>query len=214
MTAPVAMFGAALRRAARGDGASLTLLDRRGAPIRLYDAGVWSAEQRAGDGSLVDRCRPYTIDLGCGPGRLTAALSIAGRPVLGIDISPQAVRFARMRGVPALLADALGPLPDEGRWHSALLADGNIGIGGDPVRLLHRTRRLVRPGGRLLVEVDPPGHGSWQGDVALSDGRRVSDAFAWAFVGADQIAAIAAAAGLRVLESWTEAGRWFVDLRD
>ena len=135
-------------------------------------------------------------------------------PSLGVDISPQAVRYTRRRGAPALLADALGPLPGEGRWHSALLADGNIGIGGDPVRLLHRTRRLLRPGGRLLVEVDPPGHRSWQGNVALSDGHRVSDVFAWAFVGADQIAAIAAAAGLRVLEHWTEAGRWFVDLRD
>jgi SAM-dependent methyltransferase len=213
MTAPVAVFGAALRRAARGDGASLTLLDLGGAPMRQYDAGTWSADQRAGDRSLVERCRPYTIDLGCGPGRLTAALATAGRPVLGVDISPQAVRYTRRRGAPALLADALGPLPGEGRWQSVLLADGNIGIGGDPVRLLRRARRLVQPDGRLLVEVDPPGHRSWRGDVALSDGRRVSHAFAWAFVGADQIAAIADAAGLRVLEHWTEAGRWFVDLR-
>ena len=145
----------------------------------------------------VTRC-----DLGCGPGRLAAALATAGWPVLGVDISPQAVRFARRRGVPALLADALGALPDEGRWQSALLADGNIGIGGDPVRLLRRTRRLLRPGGRLLVEVDPPGHGSWQGDVALSDGRRVSDAFAWAFVGADQIADIAAEVGSKLGDPW------------
>jgi SAM-dependent methyltransferase len=214
MTAPVTMFGAALRRAARGDGASLTLLDRRGARMREFDARTWSADRRAGDESLVDRCRPYTIDLGCGPGRLAAALATAGRPVLGVDISPQAVRYTRRRGVPALLADALGPLPGEGRWQSALLADGNIGIGGDPVRLLRRTRRLLEPGGRLLAEVDPPGHRCWRGDVALSDGHTVSDVFAWAFVGADQIADIAAEAGLRVLEHWTEAGRWFVDLRD
>jgi SAM-dependent methyltransferase len=214
MTAPVAMFGAALRRAARGDGASLTVLDGRGAYMREFDARTWSADRRAGDESLVARCRPYTMDLGCGPGRLAAALATTGRPVLGVDISPQAVRYTRRRGVPALLADALGPLPGEGHWHTVLLADGNIGIGGDPVRLLRRTRRLLHCGGRLLVEVDPPGHRSWRGDVALSDGQQVSDVFAWAFVGADQIAGVAEAAGLRVLEHWTEAGRWFVDLRD
>jgi len=214
VTAPVSMFGAALRRAARGDGASLTVLDQRGALMREFDAATWSADRRAGDESLVARCRPYTIDLGCGPGRLGAALATAGRPVLGVDISPQAVRYTRRRGVPALLADALGPLPGEGSWRTALLADGNIGIGGDPVRLLRRTRRLLHAGGRVLVEVDPPGHGSWRGHVALSDGHTVSQVFAWAFVGADQIAALAEAAGLRVLEHWTEAGRWFVDLRD
>jgi len=213
MTAPVAMFEAALRRAARGDGASLTVLDRRGTPMREFDAGTWSADRRPGDTSLVDRCSPYTMDLGCGPGRLAAALATAGHPVLGVDISPQAVRYTRRRGAPALLADALGPLPDEGRWRSVLLADGNIGIGGDPVRLLRRARRLLAPGGSLLVEVDPPGHGSWRGDVALSDGRQVSERFAWSFVDADEIAALAAAAGLQVLHRWTEAQRWFVDLR-
>ncbi len=45
------------------------------------------------------------------------------------------------------------PVPGEGQWHWALLADGSIGIGGDPVRLLRRVAELVGPGGRALVEV-------------------------------------------------------------
>jgi hypothetical protein len=49
--------------------------------------------------------------------------------------------------------------------------------------------------------------------LALSDGRRVSDVFAWAFVGADEVAAIAAEADLDTAACWTEAGRWFVHLR-
>ena len=32
-----------------------------------------------------------------------------------------------------LRRDLFAPLPGEGRWHHVLLADGNIGIGGDPV---------------------------------------------------------------------------------
>jgi hypothetical protein len=38
-----------------------------------------------------------------------------------------------------------------------LLLDGNIGIGGDPHRLLRRVRELLTPTGRLLVELDVDG---------------------------------------------------------
>ena len=35
-------------------------------------------------------------------------------------------------------------LPGEGRWHHVPLADGNIGIGGDPVPLQRRFVELRR----------------------------------------------------------------------
>ena len=44
-------------------------------------------------------------------------------------------------------------LPGERRWGTVLLLDGNIGIGGDPVRLLRRCADLVRPRGQVLAEV-------------------------------------------------------------
>ncbi|MDP9442781.1 MAG: hypothetical protein M3P34_11540, partial [Actinomycetota bacterium] len=50
-----------------------------------------------------------------------------------------------------------GALPGEGRWATALLIDGNIGIGGDPVALLRRVAELLRPAGVVLVELDAPG---------------------------------------------------------
>ncbi len=102
--------------------------------------------------------------------------------------------------------------PGEGRWRHALLVDGNIGIGGDPARLLRRCRQLVGTAGALLVEVEPPGVASWRGELALADGVLVSTTFPWAFVGADALAALAATAALRVLERWTEAKRWFATL--
>ncbi len=49
------------------------------------------------------------------------------------------------------------PLPGEGRWGTALLADGNIGIGGDPVALLRRLREVLDPRGRIVVELAAPG---------------------------------------------------------
>jgi SAM-dependent methyltransferase len=215
VTAAVALFGAALRRAERGEPAALRLVGPDGAAVRALDQHAWHSGLRPGDHTLLARCPDGTVDLGCGPGRLTGALATSGRRVLGVDVSPQAVRYARRHGAPVLRQDLFGPLPGEGGWPGALLADGNIGIGGDPARLLRRCHRLVGPGGTVLVEVDPPGAGSWNGLVALADGGgsgRTSAPFAWAFVAADDLATIAEAAALRLTETWTEAGRWFARL--
>jgi SAM-dependent methyltransferase len=210
----LAVYGAALRRASRGQCAALRLVDGCGAAVRHLDAGAWYAELRPGDGGLLERCRDgsSTLDIGCGPGRLTGALAAEGRMALGVDVSPHAVRYARQRGAPAVRVDVFGAVPAAGRWCRALLADGNIGIGGDPVRLLRRCRSLLSASGAVLVEVDPPGTRSWVGELALADRVRVSTSFAWAFVGVDDIAAMADSALLRVVETWTEAGRWFVSL--
>jgi SAM-dependent methyltransferase len=200
---PLVLYGVALRQ-----GSRLRLLDTRGTPIRSVDTSRWAA-LRPGDTGLLARCGGATLDVGCGPGRLTAALAEAGHPALGVDISAEAVRQARHRGAAALRRCVFGPLPGEGRWRRVLLADGNIGIGGDPVRLLRRCARLLGRDGAALVELDPPGTTTWRGEVALTDGERVSATFPWAFVGVDGFARLAGRGGLRVLESWTEAGRWF-----
>jgi SAM-dependent methyltransferase len=138
------------------------------------------------------------IDLGCGPGRLVVSLAARGVPALGVDSSPAAVALARLRGASVLERDLFGPLPGEGRWATALLFDGNVGIGGDPDRLLRRCRALTGPTGQVVVEVEPPGRG-WRRVTAWleRDGDR-SDPFAWAVVGADAIAELALAAGLRL----------------
>jgi SAM-dependent methyltransferase len=180
---PVAVFGAALRRVARGQRAPLRLLDR-GRPVRRVDA-AWYAELRPGDGGLLARCASDTLDVGCGPGRLAGALAAAGRRALGVDVCGQAVRYARRRGAPAVRRDVFDPLPVEGGWRTVVLADGNVGIGGDPVRLLRRCRALAAGDGAVLVEVDPPGVPSWVGELAVCDGERTSAPFAWAFVGVD-----------------------------
>ncbi|WP_344407316.1 class I SAM-dependent methyltransferase, partial [Dactylosporangium fulvum] len=186
-------------------------LDRAGRPLRRIDA-AWYGELRPGDSGLLDRCGADTIDLGCGPGRITGALVAGGRRALGVDVSAQAVRYARLRGAPAVHGSLFEQLPGEGDWTTAVLADGNIGIGGDPVRLLDRCRHLVAGDGALVVEVDPPGSRTWQGEVVLDDGDRISERFGWAFVAVDDIARLADAAALRLVETWTEADRWFVRL--
>jgi SAM-dependent methyltransferase len=207
----LAVFDAALERAAAGSPVVLTLTDELGAEQRL-DAASWCRTHLPGDRRLLDRCAGPTLDVGCGPGRLTGALNRLGRPALGIDVSAAAVRLARARGATALRRDVFAALPGHGRWRHLLLADGNIGIGGDPVRLLRRCRELLAPGGRLHVEVAPPGTRSWSGAARIGAGDAVSGPFGWAVLAVGDLPAPAAAGALRILTTWTEAGRWFATL--
>lgn len=178
-------------------------------PLRVDE---W-LRSRPGDASLVERCTGPTLDVGSGPGRLTVALAERGTPVLGIDVTPYAVNIARAAGALTLLRDVFGRVPGTGRWMTVLLADGNIGIGGDPEALLRRVGELITPLGQALVEVQPPGSALRKEQVRLRHGGQSSDWFPWAYVGADQIAELARGAGLTVRETWTTHGRWFVRLR-
>jgi hypothetical protein len=104
------------------------------------------------------------------------------------------------------------PLPGHGRWSTALLADGNVGIGGDPVGLLRRLRDLLTQDGRVVVELDPPGSGSAVVRVRVAHGLRRSDWFPWGHLAANHASVVAEAASLRVAEQWQDTGRWFAVL--
>ena len=173
-------------------------LVRVGARARTLRVRRWRAEASRSDRWLLDGCRGPTVDLGCGPGRLVSALIERGVPALGVDSSALAVQLCARRGAVALHRDVFDALPGEGRWHHALLADGNVGIGGDPVALLRRVRRLLGPRGSVLVElVGEPG--LWRGPArVLEPDGTASNWFPWAVVGADAIGAVAEAAGLRL----------------
>ncbi|MGC5561386.1 class I SAM-dependent methyltransferase [Streptomyces sp. FR-108] len=115
----------------------------------------WCARADAVDLEILDRCEGSVLDIGCGPGRLVAELAGRGRRVLGIDVSAAAVSRTERLGGPALRRSVFEPLPAEGRWDTALLVDGNIGIGGDPPALLARLTDLLVPAGLLIAETVP-----------------------------------------------------------
>lgn len=172
-------------------------------PVHRWTGAHGAADHRL----LLAHCRGRTIDIGCGPGRLVEGLAARDVPALGIDISPEAVRLTRDRGGLALLRDVFAPVPGEGRWDVALLADGNIGIDGDPVRLLRRTYELVRAGGRVVVELDPAGTGLRHHRIHLRVGRRMTPAFDWARVGLDAIGRVAEVSGFSVETTVSLGGR-------
>lgn len=173
---------------------------------------LWIRSADASDRAVLAHCKGATIDIGCGPGRMSAHLAQLGGCVLGIDVVPEAVDQTRARGVTALRRDVFSPVPGEGRWETALLADGNIGIGGDPARLLRRMHELLAPRGRVVVDLAPYGIGIQTTAVMLRTERQSSRPFAWTVVGAEVIGAVAQAAGLTVLATHEYANRWFAVL--
>ncbi|MCC6496115.1 MAG: class I SAM-dependent methyltransferase [Propionibacteriaceae bacterium] len=178
--------------------------------LRVRD---WSSDQLPGDRGLLDRCLGRTLDLGCGPGRLTAALLAGHVLALGVDVSKEAVALARARGAAALQRDVFGPLPREGCWQHILLADGNIGIGGDPIRLLARCRELLDQTGTVLVDLQGTGAHLRTDRLRLRVGELASDWFHWSSLPTGALRAVAAAAGFSVVEVWRSAGRWQAELR-
>jgi SAM-dependent methyltransferase len=171
-----------------------------------YRVGSWSGALD-GDDAVVDLCTGPTLDVGCGPGRMTRLLAERGTIVLGIDVVPEAVWRTRDRGAVAMLRDVFDRVPAEGRWGTVLLADGNLGIGGNPSRLLARLRHLLSPGGLVVADVAPPGTGLRAGTVQLRAGGLVSEPFPWAFVGADAVAEVARGGGFATTTRDID-GRW------
>jgi SAM-dependent methyltransferase len=192
-----------------GDEVEIEYADGRRRPL---EAMRW-LDPIDGDEAMLSRCAEPTLDVGSGPGRLTVALTRRGVRALGIDVTPHAVRLTRRRGGKALCRDVFDRVPGSGRWATVLLADGNIGIGGDPVALLRRVRELVRPGGEVLAEVADPGTPSTVDRVRLRHGDTLGAWFLWATVSASDLPGLADRTMFRVAECGEEAGRWFAVLR-
>ena len=186
-------------------------IEYAGGGRRPLDAARWLAPVD-GDAAMLDRCTGPTLDVGSGPGRLTVELAARGVFALGIDITPYAVHLTRSAGGLALCRDVFDHVPGLGRWATVLLADGNIGIGGDPDVLLGRVRQLVRAGGQVIAEVEPPGTPSRADRVRLRAGTAVGGWFAWATVSAADVTGIARRAGFPRTDCWQEAGRWFASM--
>ncbi|MEA2178566.1 MAG: hypothetical protein QOG77_1863, partial [Solirubrobacteraceae bacterium] len=186
--------------------------DGSGAAVELASSR-WLAGAEATDLRVLARADGPVLDVGCGPGRHVRALARAGVAALGLDASPAAVRLARERGTAVIQGSVFDDVPAAGRWRTALLLDGNVGIGGDPAALLARVAELLAPDGGVLCECDAPGSGVRAGPVRLEHEQRTSRWFPWAQVGVDACCEIALALGFAATALWEDGGRWFAHLR-
>jgi SAM-dependent methyltransferase len=103
------------------------------------------------------------LDLGCGAGRFLAALAGAGAEPVGVEVSAAALARARRNAPEAELA-LVAPgeaLPLDHRSVDVVWCSEVLEHVADTAGLLLEVRRVLRPGGRLLVTV--PYHGRVQG---------------------------------------------------
>jgi SAM-dependent methyltransferase len=178
-------------------------------PRAVFDLEQWSAPASADERALLHDVRSPVLDIGCGPGRLVAALRDRRVEVLGIDAAPLAIARARAYGRKVVQRSVFDPIPAEGSWATVLLFDGNIGIGGSPARLLTRVHELLTVGGRAIVETEPPGTGVEFGMAELEVATGMIGWFPWSWVAADELAVLAEDAGFRVDDCRVLDGRWF-----
>jgi len=211
--AAVDMYGAELVRAAAEptQAGALRVVDERGEELSFALRRYLEVPAPEEDGVL-ERATGPVLDIGCGPGRHVLALSRRGVVAVGVDISPLAVRLARTRGAFVIEGSVFDRLPGAGTWGSALLLDGNIGIGGAPRELLARVGALLAPAGVVLVEAEPPGGRTGRLRVRLEAERTRSQWFPWARISSAELPGLAAAAGFAVAEEWQAGARRFAQL--
>ncbi|MFI9470520.1 class I SAM-dependent methyltransferase [Streptomyces sp. NPDC052492] len=197
-------------RAGRGP----LFLRRSDGRLLPLDVERWCAEPDAADLEVLERCEGAVLDVGCGPGRLVAALGARGRRALGIDVSEAAVAHTVRRGGQAVPASVFGPLPGTGCWDTALLMDGNIGIGGDPAALLDRLARVLTAGGLLIAETVPDPEVDERILVQVTDAHgSPGELFPWARLGTPALLRHARARGWHPEDQWSTPTRTFAALR-
>jgi len=91
------------------------------------------------------------LDVGCGPGIVTAALRRTGFEAVGVDLTPAMLREARSAGVTCVRGDVTS-LPFRSEAVDVALSRNTFHHLADPRRVLQEMARIVRHGGRVVIE--------------------------------------------------------------
>jgi SAM-dependent methyltransferase len=177
------------------------------------DFARWNGAADRVDIALLNSVRGPVLDVGCGPARMVRAAVAMRLEVLGLDVSPIAIELGRAAGLPIHEGSVFDSLPAEGDWHTVLLVDGNVGIGGDVSKLLSRCAELISSDGEVVIEVDsdPARDHRYTGRLVDIHGGS-SESFPWAEVGLLGVTRRAALAGLELRQAWSAGSRSFCRL--
>lgn len=97
------------------------------------------------------------LDVGCGQGRILKLLASRAQRAVGVDINSDARRLARAELLLAgtsnttLRQGDMMALPFEDREFDTIILDDVLRLATDPVAAIVEAKRLLNPGGRLIV---------------------------------------------------------------
>ncbi|MGK5531048.1 class I SAM-dependent methyltransferase [Streptomyces sp. URMC 129] len=123
------------------------------------------------------------LDAGCGTGRWSVALAERYDEVVAVDAAPAMIEIAgRERSRPNIryqVRDIMSLTPERDGLFDAVVVFSCLVHVGEPAPLLALLRRVVAPGGVLLIiePQRPPtwGRPGWQADFAFGQARAVYD---------------------------------------
>ncbi len=150
---------------------------------------------------LNPRAGERILDLGCGDGVLTQALSECGCRVVGIDASEAQVEAARRRGIEAHVIDAHELLFDD--EFDAVFSNAALHWMLRPDDVLAGVARGLKAGGRFVGEFGGEGNVS-RVVAALTEslaqrGISAAEIFPWYFPSVDEFRSILESAGFSVI---------------
>ena len=115
---------------------------------------------------------PRVLDVGAGTGGLLANLRTSAWKV-GLEISSEGIRLARSRGAFPLVQGSVSALPfADGSFDSVVSIDVLCHAGVEERQAVEETARVLRPGGRMLVQVPAFKWLYGEHDVAVWSKRR------------------------------------------
>jgi len=132
-------------------------------PAQEWDPDVYATNARfVADlaGAVVDLLAPQPgeriLDLGCGDGALTQAISEAGADVLGVDASDDLVQATKNLGLDARVVNG-HHLEFEAEF-DAVFSNAALHWMRDPEAVIDGVRRALKPGGRFVAEFGGAGN--------------------------------------------------------
>jgi len=126
---------------------------------RLYflEYDEWPSHEK----KAMEFVKGRVLDIGCGAGRHSLYLQGRGFDVLGIDISPLAIKVCKLRGLKkakVMSIDEIGNLAPNS-FDTVLMLGNNFGLFGSPQKankLLKKFYEITSPGALIIAEsLDP-----------------------------------------------------------